>query len=369
MRRLRLSLVGFGTVGRWLAEAIQSHRSWLETECGVAVIVVGVANRRHGFIYRDAGLDITTLQEFAAAGRPLGDYPGVRRWETALEGLAQTESDVMAEASGTNPREPEPALSHIRQTLERGTHVITSSKGACAAAALELLALARRRGVQCRMESSVMSGTPVLSAIREGLAGTRVLAVRGILNGTANHILTLMAQGLEYPAALADSQARGYAEPDPTDDVEGHDVVAKVRILAATAFGRAVALDQVFRRGINEITREAMQQAAREGCRIKLVATMRPRPGLASLPMEARVEPLALPLTDPLSRVDGVMNALTLETDTVREVTIIGPGAGPEQAGQGMFADLVAVARLPLGGGAEPPNEARRRTRDDRGGY
>jgi homoserine dehydrogenase len=211
------------------------------------------------------------------------------------------------------------------------------------------------------MESTVMSGTPVLSTLREGLAGTRVVAMRGILNGTANHILTLMAQGFEYPAALADAQARGYAEPDATDDVEGHDIVAKARILAAIAFGRSVALDQVCRRGITEVTRDAMQQAAREGCRIKQVTTVRPRPGHtgvepASAPMEVRVEPLALPLTDPLSRVDGVMNALAIETDTVREVTIIGPGAGPEQAGQGMFADLVVVARLPRGGAAEPPN-------------
>jgi len=171
--------------------------------------------------------------------------------------------------------------------------------------------------------------------------------MRGILNGTANHILTLMAQGLEYPAALADAQARGYAESDPADDVDGHDVVAKARILAATAFNRSVTLDQIIRRGITDITPDAIQQAARRGCRIKLVATVKPRPGhsgdRASLPLEAR--------RDPLSRVDGVMSALVIETDPVREVTIIGPGAGPEQAGQGMFADLVAVARSPHGGG------------------
>jgi homoserine dehydrogenase len=359
-------------VVRWLAEALRRHRSWLETEYGVAVTVGGVANRRDGFVYRDAGFDTTALLEFASAGRPLGDYPDARRWENALEGLAQTECDVMAEASSTNPREPEPALSHIQLALGRGTHVVTSSKGACAAAAVELLALARRHGVQCRMESTIMSGTPVLSTIQEGLAGTRVLAIRGILNGTANHMLTLMAQGVEYPAALADAQAQGYAEPDPTDDVEGHDIVAKARILAAIAFGRSVALDQVCRRGITGVTREALQRAAREGRRIKLLATVRPRAGHtgavepASAPIEACVEPLALPLTDPLSRVDGVMNALAIETDTVREVIIIGPGAGPEQAGQGIFADLVAVARLPCGslcpGGAtiaEKPQDSR----------
>ncbi|SRR6266581_2204797 len=349
MRQIRLSIIGFGTVGRWLAEAIDRRRSWLEAECGVAVSVVSVATRRDGFIHRDAGLDITSLIELASAGRLLADYPGTRRWETALEGLTMTESDVLAEASNTNPREPEPALSHIRQALGCGTHVITSSKGACAAAALELVALARQRGVQFRMESTVMSGTPVLSTIREGLAGTRVVAVRGILNGTANHILTLMAEGLDYANALADAQAQGYAEPDPTDDVEGHDVVAKVRILAAAALGHAIASDQVIRRGITEITLDTVQQAVRDGRRIKLVAMVRPRPegnsaGSGSLPLEARVEPLALPLTDPLSRVDGVMNALTVQTDIVREVTIIGPGAGPEQAGQGMFADLVALA-------------------------
>lgn len=347
MRQLRLSIVGFGAVGRWLADAVLRQRSWLETEHGVAVSIVGVASRRHGFVYREAGFDIAALLEHAAAGRALGDYPGARRWPTALEGLARSECDAVAEASNTDPREPEPALSHIRHALEGGAHVVTSSKGACAAAAVGLLALARRRGVQCRMESTVMAGTPVLSTIREGLAGVRVVAMRGILNGTANHILTLMAQGIEYPAALADAQAQGYAEPDPTDDVEGHDVVAKVRILAATAFGRTVALDQVVRRGITAVSQDALQQAARDGCRIKLVATVRLRPAGegGATGIEARVEPVALPLADPLARVDGVMNALALETDTVREVTIVGPGAGPEQAGQGMFADLVAVAR------------------------
>src|SRR4030095_6919485 len=188
-----------------------------------------------------------------------------QRWETALEGLAQTECEGMPEASSTDPREPEPALSHIRQALGRGTHVITSSKGACAAAGVELLALARRHGGQCRMEARAMSGTPVLSTIREGLAGTRVTAIRGILNGTANHILTLMAQGLDYAAAVAAAQDQGYAEPDPTDDVEGHDVVAKARILAAIAFGRVVGLNQVVRRGITGITPEAMREAAGEG--------------------------------------------------------------------------------------------------------
>lgn len=349
MRQIRLAIVGFGTVGRWLAEAVHRRREWLADACGAAVSVVSVATRRDGFVYREGGLDVPTLLELAAGGRPLAAHPGARRWASALEGLAETEAEVLAEASNTDPREPEPALSHIRLALARGTHVVTSSKGACAAAAVELLALARSHSAQLRMESTVMSGTPVLSTIREGLAGARVIALRGIVNGTANAILTSMAGGLDYPSALADAQARGYAEPNPADDVEGHDAVAKARILAALAFEEAVGLDQVLRRGITEVTPDTLQRAAREGQRVKLLATVTPAlPGrrtATSSRLDVRVEPVGLPLADPLSRVDGVMNAIAVQTDTVSEVIVIGPGAGRAQAGQGMFADLAAVAR------------------------
>jgi homoserine dehydrogenase len=211
-----------------------------------------------------------------------------------------------------------------------------------------LVALARQRCVQFRMEATVMSGTPVLSTIREGLAGSSVVAVRGIVNGTANYILSRMAEGLDYPAALSNAQALGYAEPDPGDDVEGHDSVAKARILSAVAFGQTIGLDQVVARGIAGIRSDVVHRAVSNGARLKLVASVRRLPGSIGsgrVALEARVEPLVLSLTDPLSRVDGVMNGLTIESDTLREVTVVGPGAGLEQAGQGVFADLVAVLR------------------------
>jgi homoserine dehydrogenase len=350
MRHLRLSLVGFGTVGRWLARAVHRRRSWLNAECDVDLSIVSVATRREGFVHCEGGFDLAVLLDHAAGGRPLMDCPGARRWETALAGLGETGSDILAEASNTDPRESEPALSYIRLALERGMDVITSSKGPCAAAAVDLLAMARQRGIQFRMESTVMSGTPVLSTIREGLAGARVVAMRGILNGTANYVLTRMTEGLDYAAALASAQAEGYAEPDPGDDLEGHDVVAKTRILAAVAFGQTITLDQVIRVGISGTTSDSVQQAVRKGCRLKFIAVVRRSTlneglGPAAMPVEVRVEPLVVSLADPLSRIDGVMNALTIETDTVRNITIVGPGAGPEQAGQGMFADLVSVLR------------------------
>jgi homoserine dehydrogenase len=188
------------------------------------------------------------------------------------------------------------------------------------------------------------------------MAGTRIRAIRGLLNGTVNSILSAMALGRSYAEALA--HAQGYAEADPSDDVEGDDVVAKTLILAAVAFDRTLAPKQVERRGITSLTREQVQQANASGQRIKHVASLRllspdgtevsratADQESSHTHLEARVEPIALPLSDPLARIDGLLNALVIHTDTPTEVTVIGPGAGRFQAGQGVLADLIAIAR------------------------
>jgi homoserine dehydrogenase len=255
MKPLRLALFGFGTVGQWLAEALQTQRAWLQQAFGLDVILISVATAHHGLIYRDDGLDIPALLELVATRQPLTAHPKITQWTNVLEGLQATGGDVLAEAAGGTLRHPEPGLSCIRAALTQGMHVVTSSKGPMALAGLDLLSLAHVHGVQLRMESTVMSGTPVLSTIREGMAGTRIRAIRGLLNGTVNFILSEMALGHDYAEALAQAQAQGYAEADPSDDVEGDDTVAKTLILAATVFGRALAPEQVVRRGITTLTR------------------------------------------------------------------------------------------------------------------
>lgn len=344
-KHLRLSIIGFGVVGQGLAELLVAKRTLLSQQYGLHPILVSVANARHGFIYRENGLDIPTLLELAKRGRPLTEHPGITRWDNVLEGLRATGGDVLAEVTGTNLRDAEPGISHIRVALAQGMHVITANKGPGALAANELFTLAHQHRVQLRMEATVMAGTPVLSTIREGMAGARVRAIRGIFNGTTNYILSAMASGRGYSEALAEAQAQGYAEADPTADVEGYDAVAKTLILAALVFGHSLQPAQVVRQGITAITKEQMHRAIKEGKRIKLVASLHAVSDLGEAPLEARVEPLALPLSDPLSQVDGVMNALTVQTDTLSEVTIIGPGAGRLQTGQGLLADLIAVAR------------------------
>ena len=347
MKHLRLSLVGFGVVGQGFAELLASKHAFLKLHYEVDMKLVGVANARNGFIYCEDGLHVPTLLELTAMQRPLTEYQGVVHWDSALEGLQATSADVLVEVTPTNLRDAEPGMSHIRMALSKGMHVVTANKGPAALAANELYALAREHGVQLRMESTVMAGTPVISTIREGMAGARVLAMRGILNGTTNYILSAMASGRDYAEALADAQAQGYAETDPTADVEGYDALAKTLILAALVFGHALKPEQVIRQGITTITREQIQAAQGQDKRIKLIASLRllSRSDGQGDTLEARVEPTALDLSDPLARVNGVMNALTIQADTLSEVTIIGPGAGRTQTGQGLLADLLACVR------------------------
>src|SRR6266700_2525509 len=265
MKHLRLSIVGFGVVGQGLAELLVSKRKLLLQHYDLDVKVVSIANARHGFLYREDGLHLPTVLELAAQKRPLTEHPGIQHWQNTLEGLRATGGDVLAEATPTNLRDAEPGMSHIRAALSQGMHVITANKGPVALAANELLALAQQHGVQLRMESTVMAGTPVLSTALEGMAGARVRAVRGILNGTTNYILTAMALGRDYREALKEAQAQGYAEADPTADVEGYDAVAKTLILAALVFGHSITPDQVIRQGITTITREQVLQANDNG--------------------------------------------------------------------------------------------------------
>jgi homoserine dehydrogenase len=343
MKQIRLSLVGFGVVGQGFVELLTTKYTSLKQHYGVDIILVGVANARHGFIYRQDGLHIPTLLELTAKQRPLTEYPGIAHWKSALEGLQATSADMLVEVTPTNLRDAEPGITHIREALSRNMHVVTANKGPVALAATELISLAHRHGVQLRMESTVMAGTPIISTIREGMAGARVLAMRGILNGTTNYILSAMASGRDYVESLSDAQSKGYAETDPTADVEGYDAVAKTLILAALVFGYSLKPEQVVRRGITTITKEQIQAAHNEDKRIKLIASLRLLSGAdGQETLDARVEPIIVPVTDPLARVDSVMNALTIQADTLPEVTIIGPGAGRIQTAQGLLADVLA---------------------------
>ena len=340
---MRVWIVGFGTVGRWVAGALASKRELLAERYGAEPVIVGLANERDGFVHSEAGIDPAAALALADEGRPLTDLPGVTQHPTALEGMRATEADVLVEVTGSpSANGGDPGLSHIREALGRGISVATSNKWPVALHGVELTELARANGARLRAESTVMSGTPVLAPLTERIPGAEPTEFRGVLNATANYILTLLHAGTEYEDALAHAQAAGLAERNPAADVEGHDTVAKLMVLAALVLGKQLEIEDVERRGIAGITRADAEAAAESGSAIKELAMLELGDGGA---ITARVGPTALALGHPLALVNGTQNMLLCRAEPLGEVAFTGPGAGPELAGQGVLADLVALTR------------------------
>ena len=340
---VRVWVVGFGTVGQWLIHALDRRAAEIHGRYGVRFEVVGLANRRDGFVHREGGIDLRSALTLAANGRPLRELAGASHWRTALEGMRATEADVLVEASASPAVSGEPGRSHLESALSRGIPAVTSNKWPVALDGVRLAALGRSHSAPLRAESTVMSGTPVLSTLTQGLAGASPVAVRGVLNATANYIVSEMSRGQSYGDALADAQRTGLAERDPSADVDGHDTVAKIMVLAALVFRQQLRLADISRRGISSVTQEAVDAARSEGRQIREVATLEPSPNAAGA-LTARVEPVALAADDPLARVDGTANAVVCRAEPLGTITVIGPGAGIELAGQGVLSDLVNVA-------------------------
>jgi homoserine dehydrogenase len=345
MKEVRIWVVGLGTVGQWLLRAMHAQAPRLAARYGFIPKVVGVANARDGFVYDSRGLDPQAVLEFASAGQSLTELDGIQYWPSSVDGLAATEADVLVEVTASSADSGEPGITHIRHALRRRISVVTSNKWPVALNGVELAKLAHEKGVPFRAESTVMSGTPVLSTLVDGLAGTKPISLRGILNATANFILTRMEQGASYKGALTDAQQLGLAERDPTADVEGYDAMAKAMILAGLVFETQLRPEDVIRRGISRIDRTQIDAATSEGARIKQLVTLEPSGAGGAASLTARVEPARLPHEDCLAGVSGVANAVVCRAEPVGDVIVTGPGAGPELAGQGVFSDLIAVAR------------------------
>jgi homoserine dehydrogenase len=340
----KLAFIGFGTVGQGLAEILRDKASQLEADYGFKAGVVAVSDSLKGAVYHPEGLDVAALLTAVRETGSLAAYPDgpglIRGWDS-LTTIRNSGADVVVEVAWTDLHTGQPAISHIGAAFEAGMHVVTSNKGPAALAYRELKALADARGIRWGIEGTVMSGTPALRLGHTDLAGCRIAELRGILNGTTNFILTQMETGASYAAALAEAQRLGYAEADPTADVEGHDALGKLLILAAVVMGTPLSKDQVACQGITGLTPDDIARARGEGKRWKLIARLhRTANGL-----EASVGPQAIPYADPLASVSGATNAITYVTDLLGEVTLVGPGAGRQATGFALLADLLDIHR------------------------
>ncbi|MEH0417936.1 homoserine dehydrogenase [Streptomyces sp. B21-083] len=342
MFRYDLALIGFGGVNRALAELIAERGEALRAELGFGLRVVAITDLRAGSLVRTEGDGIDLAPLLAAAPGELdfselaGGSPEPRNeWV-----IKEVPADIVAEATFTNPTDGEPALSHIRWAIEAGKHVCTTNKGPIALHGPALRELARRHGVRVESEGTVMSGTPVLRTARRMFGGLTVTGFEGVMNGTSNYVLGRLESGLSFPDAVAEAQALGYAEADPTADVEGYDVQLKVMILAGEVLGAELKRTDVPCTGISSLTAEDVRLAAAEGLRWRLVGSAVRRPDGT---VEARVAPVALPAEHPLAGVSGPTNAVAFHTDLLGTVTIGGPGAGRTETAYALLSDVIGI--------------------------
>lgn len=337
----RLALIGFGTVGQGLVEILRDRSAEITEQCGASFRITGVCDARLGSIHDPAGFDPRDLLEAVSDGGGLESLVARDKGWDAVQLAEEGDADVLVELSYTDLETGEPATTHVRRALDSGKHVVTTNKGPVALHWPEISALAAERGVQIGTEGTVMSGTPTVNLGLNLLRAAGVSAVRGILNGTCNYILTRMEAGSSYEDALSEAQEKGYAEADPTGDVEGFDAAGKVVILANLLMGEPIRMDDVDRTGISGLTPEDIVAAAEAGERWKLIGSVERAGGV----VKAVVSPQRVPSTHPLSSVGGAMNAVTFDTQILGEVTLVGPGAGRLETGYSVLVDLLEIHR------------------------
>lgn len=340
MTEYKIALVGFGGVNRALAQLIAERNLRWQQELGFGLKIVGVTDLFLGSVIDRNGLDAATLAALPASKGALAQLPQGSAEAFNESVIKQSGADIIAEATFTNPKDGEPATTFCRWALEAGKHVITTNKGPIALHAQALKALAKANGVSFEYEGSVMSGTPVLRMAHQTLAGSGLVGFEGILNGTSNYVLTRMGEGLGFAEAVAKAQELGYAEADPTADVEGHDVRLKVVILANELLGACLQVSDVACSGISAITREDIERAKASGEHWKLIgAAQREADGSVRASVQARL----LPGSHPLAGIAGATNAVAFETELLGAVTVSGPGAGRIETAFALLSDILAI--------------------------
>ncbi len=317
MRRLRVGLLGVGTVGGSVARALVQRREQLAAAAGAELVLTRAVVR-----------DLAKGREHIPRELLSSDAEAL---------VAAPDVDVVVELMGGE----EPCRTLIDKALANGKHVVTANKRVLAWHGDALFAKAAAKGVALRYEAAVCAGLPVIASLADDLAANDIHELRGIINGTTNFIVTAMASGGSYADTLKEAQKRGFAEADPTADVEGIDAADKLAILVRLAFGAAITPQKIFREGISKLDARDIALGRELGYTLKLLGTAR----LAEKGVEARVHPVFLPASHPLARVDGALNAVQVIGDLCGPIMFSGQGAGGDATASAVLADIIHVAR------------------------
>lgn len=338
----KLAFIGFGTVGQGLSEILLEKKEMLKKKYDFTWTVVAISDIMKGSVYDEDGLNLKQILNLVKKGKKLDEYPtGLKGWDN-LKTIRDSNADTIIEVTFTDVKTGEPAITHIKAAINAGKNVVSTNKGPVVKQAMNLLKLASKNKVFYGFEGVVLAGTPAINLAEYTLAGNNIKGFKGILNGTTNYILTRMEEGMSYENALKKAQELGYAEADPTGDVEGLDALGKVVILTNVILGKNIGWQDVERKGITDISKEDIKKAKSEGMRWKLIGSAKVQ---SDGSVKAKVQPIKLPLNNPLAGVNEATNALTFFTDELGPVTIIGPGAGRRETGFSLLIDLLNINR------------------------
>ncbi len=317
---LRIGVAGLGTVGASVLRILRDKSEMLTRQCGKPVTITAVSARDRS---RDRGVDLN----------------GIAWFDDPVELAKSADIDVYVELIGGDEG---PAKASVEAALRAGRHVVTANKALLARHGVALAKIAEDKGVLLNFEAAVAGGIPVIKAMRESLTGNTVSRVYGIMNGTCNYILTRMwEEGISFEACLKDAQRLGYAEADPTFDIEGNDTAHKLALLTSLAFGTQIAADDIYLEGISNISLADIRAADELGYRIKLLGVAQK----TDTGIEQRVHPTMVPTSSVIAQVHGVTNAVAIETDLLGELLLSGPGAGGNATASAVIGDIADIAK------------------------
>ncbi len=341
-KETRVIICGFGRVGRAFARLVSEKSDAIRSGYGLALSIVGVGELA-GSLHRPDGLEgAGTADEFESGGGFAGHPHAQAAWR-GIDLIRRAPADVIVETTPTDVQTGEPALGHVREALARGMHVVSANKGPFIRAYRELTRLAREKNVALKISAAAAAALPTIDVAQTCLAGARILAVEGVLNGTTNFILSRMrTDGHSYEEALARAQALGIAETDPTLDVEGFDTANKLALITNVCMDADLRPEDIPRAGISGISLAEVRAAAAEGNILRLVgASRRDENGR----VWSRVAPEPLARAHPLAGVEGAEKGITYTTDTMDRITVAGGKSDPRGAAAALLKDLINVHR------------------------
>lgn len=336
---MKLALIGLGTVNRGLLELLVEKKDILSKEYEFNPLITAISDPVVGSVFSEKGINIKEILSLLQKENNIRNYSeGIKDWDSEKT-IKDGNADTIVEATPTDIKTGEPGLSLIKTALKNKKNVVTTNKGPIVLAYRELKDIASKNGVSLRFEGTVLSGTPVLNLVESTFKGVEIKEIRGIMNGTANYILTKMEIGLSYQEALDKAKKKGIAEEQSDADTKGWDAAAKIVIVANVLMGGDLKIKEVSVKGIETVSETDIIKALKERKHWKLIATAKKTESR----IIASVAPEILSDQDPLSKITGSINAINFTTDILGNIMVSGPGAGKKETGYALLSDLLHI--------------------------